>query len=107
MNKKCQKLSNSNSSRDIWHLCNNISKKITSSSFPPILQPDGSTAVSSFSKAKLFAKAFATNSILNHIEDMSPTPPPVDYFIFKIKILHYDVFHALSDLDSRKAYGPD
>ena len=25
----------------------------------------------------------------------------------RIKILHYEVFHALSGLDSRKAYGPD
>ena len=37
----------------------------------------------------------------------TPTPPPYDYFMPKIQILHYDVFHALSGLDSRKAYGVD
>ena len=77
------------------------------SSFPPLLQPDGSTAVLSFSKAELFAQAFATNSILDDTEHIPPTPPPSDYFISKIKILHYDVFHALSGLGSRKANGLD
>ena len=48
-------LSNSNASRDFWHLANNISNNFTSVSFPPLLQPDGPTAVSSFSKAELFA----------------------------------------------------
>ena len=38
---------------------------------------------------------------------ISPTPPPSDYFKTKIKILHHDVFHALSGLDSQKTYGPD
>ena len=36
-----------------------------------------------------------------------PTPPSSDYFIPKIKILHNDVFPALSGLDSQKAYDPD
>ena len=36
-----------------------------------------------------------------------PPPPSSDYFIPKIKILHYDVFIALFGLDSRKAYGPN
>ena len=30
-----------------------------------------------------------------------------DFFIPKIKILHYDIFHVLSGLDFQKAYGLD
>ena len=45
---------------------------------------------------------------VNDIEKNIPfTPPPFDYFIPKIKIFHYDIFHSLSGLDSWKAYGPD
>ena len=79
----------------------------TSASFPPLLQPDGPTAVSSFSKAELFAKTFATNSTLDDIGHIRPTPPSSDYFIPKISILYYDGFQALSRLDFRKAYGLD
>ena len=99
-NRKCHNLSKFNSFRNFWHLANNISNNFT-----PLLQPDGSTAVSSFSKAELFAQTFATNSSLDDTGRIFPTPPPSDYFIPKIKILHYDVFHALSGLDSRKNYG--
>ena len=65
------------------------------SSFPLSLQPDGSTAISSFSKAELFTQTFATNSTLDDTGHIPSTPPPSDNFIPKIKILHYDVFHAL------------
>ena len=106
INRKCQNLSNSDSSRDFWHLTNNISNNFTSS-FPPLLQPDGSTAVSSFSKAKPLAQTFGTNSILDDNGHIPPTPPSSDYFIPKIKIIHYDVFHALSGLNSPNAYGLD
>ncbi len=47
-----------NSSRDFWDIPKNISSKFTSSSFPPLLNPDGSTAVSSVSKAELFSQTF-------------------------------------------------
>ena len=107
INRKCETLSNSNSSRDLLHLANYISNSLTFSSFSALLQPDGSTVVSSFSNSKLFAQTFATNSTLDNTGHISPTPPPSDYFIPKIKILHYDVFHSLSGLDSRKAYGLD
>ena len=60
INRKCQNLSDSNSSRDFWQLADDISNNFTSS-FPPLVQLDGSTAVSSFSKAELFAQTFATN----------------------------------------------
>ena len=83
VNRKCQNLSNSNFSRDFWHLANNISNNFTSS-FPPLLQPDVSTAVFSFSKAELFAQTFTTNSTLDDTGHIPPTPPS-DYFIPKIK----------------------
>ena len=102
INRKCQNISNSNSSRDVWHLANNISNNFTSASFPPLLQPDVPTAVSSFSKTELFAQTFAINSNLDGTGHIPSIPPPSDYFIPKIKILHYDVFQALSDLDFRK-----
>ena len=107
IHRKCQHLSNSNSSHDFWHLANNISNNFTSSSFPLLLKPDGPTAASSFSKSELFAQTFAANSTLHDTGHIPPTPPPSDYFIPIIKILHYDIFHALSGLDSWKAYGPD
>ena len=107
INRKCQNISNSNSSRDFWHLANNISNNFTSSFFPPLLQSNGSTAVSSFSKAELFTQTFANNSTLDDTGHIPPTPPSSDNFIPKIKILYYDVFNAFSGVDSRKAYGPD
>ena len=66
------------------HLANNISNNFTSSSFPPLLKPDGATAVSSFSKAELFAQTFAANSTLVDTGHIPPTSPPFDYFILKI-----------------------
>ena len=69
--------------------------------------PDGSTAVSSISKAELFAQTFAHNSTLDDSGLIPPSPPPSDYIMPFIKITYNDVFYALSGLDSRKAYGPD
>ena len=55
INRKCQNLSNSNSPRDFWYLAKNINN-FTSSSFPPLFYPDGTTATSSVSKADLFSQ---------------------------------------------------
>ena len=107
IHRKCQNLCNSNSSRDFWHLANNIYNNFSSSSFPPMCLPDGTTAISSVSKAELFAHAFSTNSTLDDSGHVPPSPPPSDYVLPSIKILRNDVFHALSGLDPRKAYGPD
>jgi len=107
INRKCQNLSNSNSSRDFWHLAKNISNNFTSSSFPPLLSPDGSTAVTSVSKAELFAQTFSANSTLDDSGLIPPTHPLSDFAMPAIKILKNDVFYALSGLNSRKAYGPD
>ncbi|MPC99707.1 hypothetical protein E2C01_095137 [Portunus trituberculatus] len=59
INRKGQNLSNPNSPRDFWLLAKNISSNFTSSSFPPLFHPDGTTAISSVSKAQLFSQAFA------------------------------------------------
>ena len=69
--------------------------------------PDGSIAVSSISKAELFAQTFASNSTLDDSGLIPPSPPPSVYIMPSIKISFNDVFYALSGLDSRKAYGPD
>ena len=101
INRKCKNLSNSNSSRDSWHLAQNTFNNFTYASSPPLLQPDGSTAVSSFSKSEFFAQSFATNSTLDDTEHIPPTLP-------KMKILYYDLFYALSSLDYRlQSYSQD
>ena len=107
INRKCQNLAFSNSSRDFWHLAKNISSNFTSSSFPPLLSPDGNTAVSSISKAELFSQTFSKNSTLDDSGHIPPTHPPSDSFMPVIKILQNDVFYALSGLNPQKAYGPD
>ena len=93
--------------RDFWHLANSISNNFTSSSFPPLFQPDGTTAISSISKAELFAQTFAKNSTLDDSGLVPPSPPPSDYFMLPIKIFRNDVFHALSGLNPQRAYGSD
>ncbi|MEJ1857821.1 hypothetical protein, partial [Escherichia coli] len=72
INRKCQNLTNSTSSRDFWHLAKNISNNFSSSSFPPLSNPDGTTAISSISKAELFAETFAQHSTL---DDSGHIPP--------------------------------
>ncbi|MPC38763.1 hypothetical protein E2C01_032277 [Portunus trituberculatus] len=89
------------------HLAKNISNNFTSSFFPPLFHPDGTTAISSFSKGELFSQTFAHNSNLDDSGLVAPSPPPSDYFMSTIKILRNDVFHALAGLNPRKAYGPD
>ncbi len=107
VNRKCQNLAFSNFSRDFWHLAKNISSNFTSSSFPFLLNPDGSTAVSSISKAELFSHTLCKNSTLDDFGHIPPTYPPSDSFMPVIKILHNDVFYALSGLNPQKVYGPD
>ena len=56
INRKCPNISNSNSSRDIWHLAKNILYNFTSSSFPPLFHANGTTAITSVSKVELSRK---------------------------------------------------
>ena len=65
INRKCQNLSCSNPPRDFWHLAKNISNNFSSSSFPSLLHPDGTPAVSSVSKPELFPHIFADKSTLD------------------------------------------
>ena len=106
INRKCQDLSSSSFSHDFWHLANSISNNFTFSSSSSSSSTRWLHSCLFFSKAELFAQTFAINSTLDDTGHISPTPPS-DYFIPKIKILHYDVFCVFSGLDSRNAYGPD
>ena len=45
-------------SRNFWQLANSISNNFTSPSLPPLLQPDGPTAVSFFSNTPLHIHGF-------------------------------------------------
>ncbi|MPC79645.1 hypothetical protein E2C01_074181 [Portunus trituberculatus] len=98
INRKCQNLSDSNSPRDIWHLAKNISDNFTSSSLLPLFHPDGTTAISSVSKAELFSQTFAKSSTLDDSGLVPSSPLPSDYFM-SIKTICNDVFHALSRLN--------
>ena len=80
---------------ETWHLAKNISNNFTFSSFPPLVQPDGTNAILSISKAELLAQTFANNPTLDDSGLVPPSPPPSDYFMLPIKILRNDVFHAL------------
>ncbi|MPC14194.1 hypothetical protein E2C01_006953 [Portunus trituberculatus] len=52
----------------------------------------------------------SVTSLVSTLDDsglVPPSPPPSDYFMSSINILHNDVFHALAVLNPGKAYGPD
>ena len=85
INRKCQNVSNSNFSRDFWHLVYNISKPFTSSSFHTLHQPDGLTTDSSSTKADLLAQTFATNSTLDDI--YIPPTLHATYYIASLPLL--------------------
>jgi exonuclease III len=107
LRKKCNELSGSSSSRSFWHFSKNVNSNFASSSFPPLISPDGSTAALPSTKAELFAQTFASNSTLNDSGAIPPTPPPSDSFMPNIIISSKDVISALSELNTKKAYGPD
>ncbi|MPC54134.1 hypothetical protein E2C01_048041 [Portunus trituberculatus] len=69
------KFSNSNSARDFWYLAKNINN-LASSSFPPLFHPDGTTAISSVSKAEVFSQTFANNSTMDDSGLVPPSPLP-------------------------------
>ena len=78
--RKCQNPSRYNSPRDIWHLAKNIFNDFTSSSFPPLVQPDWTNAISSVSRAELFAQTYDNISTLDDCGLVSPSPPPLWLF---------------------------
>ena len=107
LRKTCNNLSGSSSSRSFWHFSKNVNSNFACSSFPPLISPDGSTAVLPSSKAELLAQTFASNSTLNDSGVIPPTPPPSNSFMPNIVISSKDVISALSELNTKKAYGPD
>ncbi|MPC63099.1 hypothetical protein E2C01_057193 [Portunus trituberculatus] len=83
----------------------NISNNFTS--FPSLFNSDGTTAVSSVSKAELYSETCANNSTLDDSGLVTPSTSPSDYFMLTIKVLCNDVFHALTGLNHQNAYEPD
>ena len=57
-------------------------------------------------KAELFAQTFASNSTLDDSRAIPAPSPPFNSFMPKI-ISSKDVISALSELNTKKAYGPD
>lgn len=80
------------------HLTKNASKCIL---LFPLLNPDGSTAIASISKAELFALTaltFFENYIVDDSGRIPSTHHPCDFTVADIKILN-DVSFALSELN--------
>lgn len=74
--------------------------------FPPLFNPDGTAAVTSISKTKLFTQAMCTNSTPDSSGLLPPIQPPSDYTILEIKNVKNDVFCSLSVLNFLWAYEP-
>ncbi|KAL7641293.1 UNVERIFIED_CONTAM: hypothetical protein RMT77_008431 [Armadillidium vulgare] len=107
LRRKCNNLSGSSSSRPFWHFAKNVNSNFASSSFPPLVSSDGTTAVLPSSKAELFAQTFASNSTLDDSGAVPSPSTPSNSFMPKIVISSKDVTSALSELNTKKAYGPD
>ncbi|KAL7636134.1 UNVERIFIED_CONTAM: hypothetical protein RMT77_012891 [Armadillidium vulgare] len=105
LRRKCNNLSGSSSSRSFWHFAKNVNSNFDSSSFPPLISSDGTTAVLPSSKAKRFAQTFATNSTLDDSGAIPPPSTPSNSIMPKIRISSKDVISALSELNTKKAYG--
>ncbi|MPC19980.1 hypothetical protein E2C01_012909 [Portunus trituberculatus] len=67
---------------------------LASSSFPSLFHPDSITAITSIFKAELFSQTFAYISTLDDSGFVPPSPPPSDYFMPSMKILHNDVLEG-------------
>src|ERR1700755_1621115 len=85
----------------------NVNSNFDSSSFPPLISSDATTAVLPSSKAELFAQTFASNSTLDDSGAIPPPSTPSNSFMTKIIISSKVVISALSELNTKKAYGPD
>ncbi|KAL7643877.1 UNVERIFIED_CONTAM: hypothetical protein RMT77_005883 [Armadillidium vulgare] len=107
LGRKCNNLSGSSSSRPFWHFAKNVNSNFASSSFPPLVSSDGTTAILPSTKAELFAHTFASNSTLDDSGAIPPPSTPSNSFMPNIVISSKDVISALSELNTKKAYGPD
>ncbi|KAL7640560.1 UNVERIFIED_CONTAM: hypothetical protein RMT77_008835 [Armadillidium vulgare] len=107
LRRKCNNISGSSSSRPFWHFAKNVNSNFASSSFPSLVSSDGSTTVLPSSKAELFAQTFAVNSTLDDSRAVPTPSTPSNSFMPKLVISFKDVTSALSELNTKKAYGPD
>ena len=85
-------------SQSFWHLAKNLSNNFTSSAFPPLLLPGGTTAVSSVSKAKLFSQTFSKKSTLEDSEHIPPDPPPSDYYTLFLLLISSIMMFSMASL---------
>lgn len=74
---------------------------------PPLLNPDGSTAITSVSKAELFSQTLPLNSTLEDSGHIPTIHLSSDFTMLGIKIHKDNVLCALSGLNFPKAYGSD
>src|SRR6201990_1939652 len=107
LRRKCNNLSGSSSSGPFWHFAKNVNSNFASSSFPPLMSSDGTTAVLSSPKAELLAQTFASNSTIDDSGAIPPPSTPSNSIMPKIRISSKDVISALSELNTKKAYSPD
>ncbi|KAL7647827.1 UNVERIFIED_CONTAM: hypothetical protein RMT77_001436 [Armadillidium vulgare] len=104
---KCNNLSGSSSSRPFWHFAKNVNSNFASSSFPPLVSSDGTTAILTSTKDELFAHTFASNS---NLDDSGAIPPPStssNSFMPNSVISSKDIISALSELNAKMGNGPD
>lgn len=105
--RKANQLSNAPAgSRSFWSLAKAVSRNFCSSSFPPILDADGSLKTLPAEKAEIFAHHFASISSDPPSIPVHSYPQPVSTFNLPL-ITTRSVRRALSDLDTSKPPGPD
>ena len=107
INRKCQNLSNSNSTRDFWHLANNNSNNFTSSFF--LLYFNQMALQLSFLSLKLNSslKLLLGTLLWMILIIFLLLFHPLTNSSLKLEFSIMTFFHALSGLDSQKTYGPD
>ncbi|KAI3388413.1 hypothetical protein SNEBB_004946, partial [Seison nebaliae] len=104
---KVNSLSESPSSSAFWSLAKNVSNNFSNSCIPPLFRQDGTIAASSIDKATVFAQQFSQNSTLDLQNVPLPQQYPLSNVMPNIIISYRKVLSVLSNLDVKKAYGPD
>ena len=106
--KLATKLSNCpTGSRSFWSLAKSISSNFAESSFPPLVNTDGSISSQPKEKADTFASLFASNSNLNDSGHSVPFYPPPSLIMPSFKFFTRSVRQELCHLEADKAVGPD
>lgn len=95
-------------SKSFWSLAKAVGSNFSQSSFPPLTNSAGSTAVTPKEKAEMFAKLFSSNSTLNPPSNHPlPSVPIVHSRLPKISFHNRTVAKILKNLDTTKASGLD